>query len=433
MMDYTIERERVLSITELTRIIKKNLESSIELNSIWIKGEISNLTLHTSGHIYFSLKDENSVISAVFFKNVNRKLSFKLEDGMSVFAGGGISVYEKRGSYQFNVNLIRLEGIGELQKSIEQLKIKLMKEGIFDPSNKKPIPFFPIRIGVVTSVTGAAFRDIVQVARRRYPGIEIILAPAIVQGLDAHKSIVRGIEELNNPEWEVDIIIAGRGGGSFEDLMPFNEETVVRAFHKSRVPIVSAVGHQIDHPLSDDAADIAAPTPSAAAEIAVPVISEIKGELDYLVIKISNLVSDMFKNIKIRIINAIGRPVFRDPMNIINYKSLVLSDLESRLISAEKDIISEKKNSYNAIPDIHSLIKNIHSICINKYILVLQSVENLSPIGILKRGYSIIYNLKNEILKSTNNINTNDKIRIKLHNGELYCSVDSKKKGVIDG
>ncbi len=200
---------------------------------------------------------------------------------MSIFAFGGVTVFEKRGSCQFNVAAVRLEGEGELQKRIEQLKKKLTAEGIFDQARKRPLPFLPKRIGIVTSPTGAALRDIIKVALRRFPNIEIVLAPAKVQGDDAAQTIVRGIEELNRPEHRIDVIIAGRGGGSFEDLMPFNEESVVRAFCKSPVPIVSAVGHQIDHPLCDDAADVAAPTPSAAAEIVVPVKQDLFNEINY--------------------------------------------------------------------------------------------------------------------------------------------------------
>ncbi|HEX8994141.1 MAG TPA: exodeoxyribonuclease VII large subunit, partial [Candidatus Paceibacterota bacterium] len=247
--------DRVLTVTELAQIVKRKIESSPELTSIWVRGEISNITYHSSGHIYFTLKDAGAVLQAVFFKSVNRNLKFKLEEGLAVIAFGSITTYEKRGNYQMVVADVSLEGIGALQKKIEQLKKKLAEEGIFDQTRKKKIPFLPKRVGVVTSPTGAAFRDILKVALRRFPTIEIILAPAKVQGDDAALTIVRGIEELNNPAWGIDVIIAGRGGGSFEDLMPFNEEIVIRAFAGSRVPIVSAVGHQIDHPLSDDAAD----------------------------------------------------------------------------------------------------------------------------------------------------------------------------------
>jgi exodeoxyribonuclease VII large subunit len=248
MDSYSTEENRVYTVTEITRSIKWKIEGSEEYKGVWIQGEIYNLTLHSSGHIYFSLKDDNAVINVTFFKNANRSLKFKLEEGISVLVFGNITLFEKRGTYQVNVFQVRLEGIGELQKRIEQLKKKLHQEGIFDPDKKKPIPMLPKRIGVVTSPTGAAVRDIIKVALRRFPEMEIVIAPSKVQGDDAAPTIAQAIEVLNDPACNIDVIIAGRGGGSFEDLLPFNEEIVVRAFFNSRVPIISAVGHQIDHP-----------------------------------------------------------------------------------------------------------------------------------------------------------------------------------------
>jgi len=233
-MNYLEEQPKIFTVSELTKTIKVTLEKNPALNNLWVKGEIFNLTYHSSGHIYFTLKDDNAVISATFFKYANKKLNFKLEEGMSIFALGNISLFEKRGSYQINILSVKLEGVGELQKKIDQLKKKLLEEGIFDDVNKKDLPFLPGRLGIVTSPTGAAVRDIIKVALRRYPNIEIVIAPAKVQGDDAAETIVRGIEELNRPEHNTDIIIAGRGGGSFEDLMPFNEEPVIRAFYESR-------------------------------------------------------------------------------------------------------------------------------------------------------------------------------------------------------
>ena len=247
MNDNSIQ-QKVYTVAELTRSIKRTLEGRAEFNNLWVKGEIFNLTVHSSGHIYFSLRDNDAVISAVFFRHANRNLTFKLKEGMNILALGSITVYEKRGSYQINVSMVKQEGLGELQKRIEMLKQKLAAEGVFSPERKRPIPFLPRRLGIATSPTGAAVQDIIKVALRRYPTIEIIIAPAVVQGVDAPVSIARAIEELNRPEYRIDCIIAGRGGGSFEDLMPFNEELVVRAFYNSRVPIISAVGHQIDHP-----------------------------------------------------------------------------------------------------------------------------------------------------------------------------------------
>ena len=305
--------EAVLSVSDLTRCIRLTIENSPNLNNVWVRGEISNLTFHSSGHIYFTLKDSEAVISAVFFRNANRKLNFQLEEGMSVFALGSVTVFEKRGSYQLNVLSVRPEGMGELQRKIEELKKRLLAEGIFDQSRKRELPFLPHRIGIVTSPTGAAIRDIIKVALRRYPNAEILIAPAKVQGEGSVESIVQGIHELNRAEYGLDIIIAGRGGGSFEDLIAFNDEKVIRAFYHSRVPIVSAVGHQIDHPLSDDAADLAAPTPSAAAELVFPIIADLKGELDYYSVRMTNSLNVTMREYKRAVENLEKLRIFRDP------------------------------------------------------------------------------------------------------------------------
>ena len=428
-MENIFVNERIYSISQLTRIIKSKLENDSELNGIWVKGEISNLTFHSSGHIYFTLKDVNAVVSAVFFKNANRKINFRLDEGMSIFAFGNVTVYEKRGSYQFSVTTVRLEGIGELQKKIEQLKKILLKEGIFDPLKKKPIPLFPKKLGVVTSPTGAAFKDIVKVAVRRFPNIQIILAPVMVQGNDAPESIVRGIEELNNPEFSVDIIIAGRGGGSFEDLMPFNEEIVVRAFYNSKIPIISAVGHQIDHPLCDDAADMAAPTPSAAAEIAIPVKKDLLDEIEYYKMRMNKSITNSVRNYKILINNLITKRIFKEPIEQINYRSYILGDLEGRILSVMKDICTLKKNDLTQIPDINILISNIYIQKVNLFHVAINSLEKLSPLGILNRGYAILLNIKNDIIKDIDQVKINDNIKVRIIDGTIHCKVKSIEAG----
>ncbi|MCU0847751.1 MAG: exodeoxyribonuclease VII large subunit [Spirochaetes bacterium] len=425
--------QKVYTISELTRGIKGILEKNPNLASIWIKGEISNLTLHSSGHIYFTLKDENAVISAVFFKFANRNLGFKLEEGMSVLAFGGVTVFEKRGSYQFNVHQLRLEGIGELQKRIEQLRKKLMGEGIFDRSRKRPIPFLPARLGIVTSPTGAAVRDIIKVALRRCPNIEIIIGPALVQGAAAAESIAAAIRELNRPEWSIDVIIAGRGGGSFEDLMPFNEETVVRAFYNSRVPIISAVGHQIDHPLSDDAADLYAPTPSAAAEIAVPVKTELSGEIDYLVLRCRNSLYASMKSFRARVGNAVERRVFRSPIDLVSGRELLLGDVENRIVSHVREKIKQARAALFSMPDVKMLARGIIRAKDHRYRLALESIEKLSPVSVLKRGYTIAMDCAGGIIRRTADAAPGDLLRLVLYDGELRCTVDSRMKGGVFG
>ncbi|MCD4800938.1 MAG: exodeoxyribonuclease VII large subunit, partial [Methanococcoides sp.] len=255
------------TVTELNNLIKNTLTNNPKLNQIWVQGEISNLTKHSSGHYYFTVKDGKSQISCVSFKSVNRNLRFELESSMKVLVFGSVDVYVVRGQYQLYVQDIRPDGVGELYKAYEQLKNKLEKEGIFSDVHKIPIPEYPLRVGVVTSPTGAAIHDILNVIGRRYP-VNILLSPTIVQGERSAESIVRSIELLN--QTDVDVIIVGRGGGSLEDLWAFNEEVVARAIFNSEKPIVSAVGHETDFTIADFTADMRAPTPSAAAELVVP-------------------------------------------------------------------------------------------------------------------------------------------------------------------
>lgn len=420
--------EKILTVTGFTRLLKKSLEDNPKFNNIWIKGEISNLTYHSSGHIYFTMKDEGAVISCVFFRYANKDLSFRLEEGMSIFSLGSISIFEKRGSYQLIVSQVRLEGIGELQKRIDELKKKLLKEGIFDPGHKKKLPFLPRRIGVVTSPTGAAIRDIIKIAMRRFPNIEIILAPAMVQGSEAAVSIVKAIAKLNSAEWGVDLIICGRGGGSFEDLMPFNEEIVVRAFYNSRLPIISAVGHQIDHPLCDDAADYAAPTPSAAAEIAVPIKKDMLDEINYLMVRALNSVSSMIKERNSGVNNILALRSFRNPREIVNNKELLLSDMENRMISSMKDRISENRNRLLVIPDLNKTVSATVRNKVLSYNTVLRVLEKLSPLGILERGYSIAKTGDGRVVKSISDIKSGDAINLQLYDGIADCMVNSTKR-----
>ena len=421
------------TVSEINGIIKSLLENNPRLNNIWVKGEIYNLTYHSSGHIYFTLKDDSSTISAVFFRYANKNLKFKLEEGMKVLAYCGISAFEKRGSYQLNVIQVRPEGIGELQKRIEQLKNRLTEEGIFDPARKSKLPFLPKRIGIVTSPTGAAVRDIIKVALRRYPNIEIIIAPAKVQGEDAPESIVAAIEELNKPEWMIDVIIAGRGGGSFEDLLAFNEEMVVRAFADSRVPIISAVGHQIDHPLCDDAADMSAPTPSAAAEIIVPVKGDIVNEIEYFKIRMSNYITRTFSQNKISLQNIVNKRVFKNPFEILNIRQMTLSDIENRMTYSMKNRISAMKEKFLKIPDIPKLHKKIVVQKRHDFELAVQKINALSPLNIMSKGYSIVFDRNKSVINSVKKLKQGDKVNIRFMDGTSHAVIDSVVEGEIDG
>lgn len=420
---------RVYTISEFTRLVKSTIEEAPGLSNAWVVGELSNITYHSSGHIYLTLKDESALLSAVFFKYANRRLNFRLEEGMKVFALGSLNVFEKRGSYQFIITQLRLEGVGELQKRIEQLKARLLTDGLFDPSAKKALPSLPCRLGIVTSPTGAALRDIIKVARRRFPNIEILIAPSIVQGDDAPESIAAGIFELNKPEYGVDVIIAGRGGGSFEDLMAFNEEIVVRAFFNSRVPIVSAVGHQVDHPLCDFAADVAAPTPSAAAEIAIPVKDELSDYIFNLRGRAHTSLLMMLRDASNRLSFSCSRRVFSNPHDIVINRTLQVSENERRIITSLRDVISRKRNLLLSLPTLNLLIKNILKDNIYRYSMLVQSLDQLSPLSILGRGYSITVDKNRNIVKSITSVFENDPIRVFLHDGSLDCTINTKRKG----
>lgn len=424
MIEEIENNETVYSVSDITGILKQLIESTPQLNGVWVKGEVSNLTYHSSGHIYFSLKDEGAVIQVVFFKHANKHLDFKLEEGMSVVVFGGVTVFEKRGSYQFIVYKIRKEGLGQLLQKIEKLKEQLSKEGLFAPEQKKPLPALPRRIGVVTSPTGAAIRDIIKVAMRRFPNIEIILAPAKVQGKGAVESIVTGIQELNNPKWKVDVIIAGRGGGSFEDLMAFNEEPVVRAFAQSKVPIISAVGHQIDHPLSDLAADVAAPTPSAAAEIAVPVKAELVAAIDTYTFRMLRRLAMMVESFANRMTLITKRRVFQNPMSMVENYELALADIENRLQSLIQKRITGSKERLSRIKDLELIIKNRLQNYWHIFMMNASKLEHLSPVSVLKRGYSITIK-DSQVVSSIRKIQKGDAIRVIVYDGSIEGDVQS--------
>ncbi len=425
--------DHTYSVSEITRLLKKSIEGNPEFTSVWIKGELSNVTYHSSGHIYFTLKDEQAVLSSAFFKYANKGLSFRLEEGMSVLSLGSFTVYEKRGSYQFIVAQMRLEGIGELLKRIEQLKKKLLDEGALDPARKKVKPFLPRRLGVVTSPTGAAIRDIIKVAMRRFPNIEIVLAPAKVQGADAAVSIIRGIEELNRPVHSIDVIICGRGGGSFEDLLPFNEEAVVRSILASRVPVISAVGHQIDHPLSDDAADYAAPTPSAAAEIAVPMKSELTAEIDYLSIRAQTALSSRMAYLSNMLSGIAGLRCFRNPREIVTMRELSLVDLEQKMTSALKDRVAAGRQRLLALPDLYRLWRTETRGRRSRLDVAWGAVEKLSPRGVLRRGYSLATDTRGRIIKSVRTVKPGEAIGVALADGSMGCTVNTIQREVRGG
>ncbi len=386
--------KKIYTISEITRKIKRLLENAIP--SIWLEGEISNFKRHSSGHIYFVLKDENSQISCVMWRGRNNGLYFTPQDGMKIQARGNVTVYEKRGNYQFEVLQMQPAGLGELQMALEQLKQSLKAEGLFDEQHKKKIPQYPEKIGIVTSPTGAAIRDLVSVVQRRFPSVQLILNPVRVQGAEAAGEIARAIDEFN-AYGDVDVLIVGRGGGSLEDLWAFNEEVVARAIFRSKIPVISAVGHEIDFGISDFVADLRAPTPSAAAELVVRNREELLHTIQYLAQK-------MFGRITANV-NA-----YREKINYL---------ANSYALRRPSDVIKQYEQRMDELNK--ALEMNFtHRIEINKRQVesLRKQLESLNPQSILKRGYSICYREQNnEIIRDAATLEVEEGLHIRFYRG----------------
>ena len=434
----------ILSVSQLTSVIKSTLES--KLTDVWIEGEISNFRVPSSGHIYFTLKDSSSQIRAVLFRPSARMLKFVPKEGLHVLCRGRISVYEFRGEYQIVIEYMEPRGIGALLMAFEQLKERLSKEGLFNEARKRPIPPFPKKIGIVTSPTGAAIRDILTVIERRFASVEIVIAPASVQGERAAPEIVDAIGDLNRIEG-IDVIIVTRGGGGIEDLWPFNEEIVARAICNSRIPVISAVGHEIDYTIADFVADLRAPTPSAAAEMVVKNKEDILRHLGTLYQGLL-YAQKTFLGKKRERINSLSARVFSPEREIGRYFQR-LDDVEVRLKNAIKIIIKDRQHHVEKlIKDIssfnpehriqlfkHKLDTSMKSIFKNfSHILALKKegfqgvvarLDSLSPLAILSRGYSITYKLPGRsIIKSSSDVQKGDKVEVKLHEGAIACLVE---------
>ncbi len=385
-----------VTVSQLNAYVKECLALDVVLADITVKGEVSGLKMHSSGHIYFTLKDESAAIKCAFFKPHSLKLDFKLKDGMKVSARGRVTLYERDGQYQLNVFEMKEDGLGELYQKLEKLKQKLQEEGLFDDKYKKPVPQFAKKIGVVTSPTGAVIRDIYNVATRRCPKISILLAPVSVQGEDAPRSICLGLELLDKRD-DIDVIIVGRGGGSIEDLWCFNDESVVRTIFKCKKPIISAVGHETDFTLSDFVADLRAPTPSAAAELAVFDYYDTLLDLDQNQNRLVRLIDS--KLIEKNALVQEYASSFEDPMHIIdNYKNK-LAFLTEKL--CDKSLVENKENKLNTL---------------------CGKLDALSPLKVLSRGYSVV-SKEGKILKDSKNVKKGDLLLIKLHKGKVEAEV----------
>ena len=390
----------VLSVTELTKSIKLLLEDNFP--RLWVEGEISNYIQHTSGHKYFTLKDENAQIRCVMWKGMGRYLSFEPENGMKVKACGQVTVYEKSGQYQLVVSTMQPAGVGELEIAFQQLKMKLEKEGLFDESHKKPIPEYPEKIGVITSPTGAAIRDIIDIISRRAPWVEIVIRPTLVQGEEASSDIVEAINEFNSFK-EVDLLIVGRGGGSIEDLWPFNEESTARAIFSSELPVISAVGHQVDFTIADFVADLRAPTPSAAAEMAVPDGSELKGHFVERYRRLCQIQFDNIQSGKDRLKGLTARYGLRKPMEIITTRTQRLDELTQSFHKTASYMIEKFKSRLSVLTS---------------------RLESASPVNIMNRGYAYVSSPVTGVnIKSYVEVAIGDEVDVRLYKGGFTAGV----------
>lgn len=397
--EVTLKTE-IFTVGELTKYIKNLLESDRKLTNLWVRGEISNLTQHASGHIYFSLKDKESQIRCVLFRRVNESLNFKLEHGMKIIVRGNVEVYEPYGQYSIIIEEVQPDGLGALNLAFIQLKNKLEKEGLFSNKYKKPLPKFPKVIGIITSSTGAAIQDILNIIKRRYPLVRILISPTLVQGKEAASSIVESIKLLNELSY-IDVIILGRGGGSLEDLWCFNEEIVARAIFGSKIPIISAVGHETDFTIADFVADYRAPTPSAAAEKVVPDIEELYNSLSNFHIRDLQAIRSIIEFHKAYLKQILNRPIFRRPFDRIHSYNQELDNISYKLQTVILKQITFKRKTIEIIES---------------------KITALSPESVLQRGYSIVMK-DNKIIKSFSDVKVNDNINVILHKGKLDAQV----------
>lgn len=414
--------DKYITVSQLTRYIKYKIDNDQNLNEVFLKGEISNFKAHSRGHYYFTLKDEGSRINAIMFASSTKKLKFRPQDGMKVLVTGKISVFEANGGYQIYVNDMLEDGVGNLYIAYEQLKQKLTTEGLFSQEIKKPIPKIPTRVGVITAPTGAAIKDIISTIKRRWPLSEVYLFPALVQGEDAKEDIVRQIEKADT--FNLDTLIVGRGGGSIEDLWAFNEEIVARAIFNCKTPVISAVGHEVDFTIADFVADLRAPTPTGAAEMAVPQLADMQKYLSQINIRLNNTIQNKIAINKKKLDSITNRNIFKNPMTIYQTKEMQFSNTIERLKFSlinltnikEKELL-KVKNSYVLTNPYQLLDKKS-----NKYLQIVSKLETLSPLLTLKRGYTIT-KVDNKVINSCKKIKKNTQITIEFSDGNIDAKV----------
>ena len=414
--------DKYITVTQLTRYIKYKIDNDTNLNEVFLKAEISNFKAHSRGHFYFTLKDEGSRINAIMFSSSTKNLKFVPTDGIKVLVTGKISVFEANGAYQIYVNDMLEDGVGNLYIAYEQLKKKLEGEGLFREDHKKKIPKIPANIGVVTAPTGAAIKDIISTIERRWPLANIYLFPSLVQGEDAKEDIVRQIKRAE--EFNLDTLIVGRGGGSIEDLWPFNEEIVARAIYDCHIPVISAVGHEIDFTISDFVADLRAPTPTGAAEMAVPQISDVDNYLNQLKIRLNKTITNKVSKNRQLLEFIKNKYIFSNPLSIYQTKEMLFDSLLDRLTFGLKNIVSVKekellkiKSSY-ILQDPYKLLDKKS----NKLLNIISKLEPLSPLKTIERGFSIVKK-DNKVITSVKDLKKKDNLELELKDGSINVEV----------
>lgn len=442
---------RILSIKEVNRYIRMKMEGDTRLQDVWLRGEISNFTHHSSGHMYFTLKDSDSRIRTIMFASHNQKLAFRPKEGTKVIARGNITVYERDGQYQFYALHMQPDGIGSLFMAFEQLKERLNAEGLFGQERKRSIPRYPAAIGVITSPTGAAVRDILITLRRRQPGVAVLLYPVLVQGTQAAGSIAQAIEAMNR-SGEVDVLIVGRGGGSLEELWAFNEEVVARAIAASTIPIISAVGHETDFTISDFVADLRAPTPTAAAELAVANREELRQHLTHVNRRLQSAMNRFLNQNQERLLRAQQSVVFRKPEQLMMKHADKVTRLQEQLTYRLQLMQGQSSQRWKELRgrlreqtpvhqvraarkrldgNQHQLVQSMAAITKQKRMetaAMIRQLDALSPLKIMSRGYSLVYDEQEaKLIRSIEEVQPGDVVRVKLSDGQLDCHVWSMK------
>lgn len=418
-------QDKYISISQLTRYIKFKFDNDEHLGHVFLRGEISNFKAHTRGHYYFTLKDETSRINAVMFSSNTSKLLFRPTDGMKVLVTGRVSVYEATGGYQIYVEDMVEDGVGNLYVQFEELKKKLQQEGLFDPSKKKKIPKIPKTVGIITAPTGAAIRDILSTIKRRWPITKTILFPSLVQGASAAPEIIKQIEKAQ--EFDLDVLIVGRGGGSIEDMWCFNDEQVARAIYACKIPVISAVGHEIDFTIADFVADLRAPTPTGAAEMAVPNISDFYQYFGQIELRLEQAIMTMITSKKDQLETLKKSYILTNPIAMYQVKEQRFDSLFEKIHLLMNSIIANEKNSCQILKQ--KLENNIQKVLENeqhRYLHALNKLEILNPLLTIKRGYSITRN-QDHVVTSIQQVKPHDKIEIEVTDGLIEARVEEVK------